>query len=295
VLNLRPIIGIYTQPSDFPSSWGEQFLAASYVKFIEGGGARVAPIRYTMTPDEIETMFNSINGFLLPGGGVDFGTQHQYWQTLTTIYNLAVKANQNGDYFPIWGTCMGFQELCLLQSQNMSLLSQYNSENYTIPLNFTSLATSSRLFANASPNVMKILATEPVTMNNHMYGVSPASFQAEGSLNGFFDVLSTNNDRDENVFLSTIESKTMPIYGSQWHPEKPLYEWDAEEVINHSTDSITANSYTTDFFVSEARKSGHHFATLEAETQALIYNYNPIFTYAYENDFEQGYFFNATM
>jgi len=277
------------------AQFGEQFIAASYIKFVEGAGARVAPIRYSLTETEIEVMFDSINGFLLPGGGVDFGTQHQYWINLNTIYSLAVKANQNGDYFPIWGTCMGFQELCLLQSQNMSLLSQYDSENYTVPLNFTSLASESKLFADASGDIMKILATEPVTMNNHMYGVSPSSYKSQSALNTFFDVLSFNDDRNGNVFLSTIESKDYPIYGTQWHPEKPLYEWNIHEVINHSTDSILANAYTADFFVSEARKSAHQFTTVEAETRALIYNYEPIYTYNYINDFEQGYFFNATM
>jgi gamma-glutamyl hydrolase len=46
-LNDRPIIGIYTQPTDSSLlTYGEQFIAASYVKFVEGAGARVAPIRY---------------------------------------------------------------------------------------------------------------------------------------------------------------------------------------------------------------------------------------------------------
>ena len=46
-VNDRPIIGVYTQPSDANlQQYGEQFIAASYVKFIEGAGARVVPIRY---------------------------------------------------------------------------------------------------------------------------------------------------------------------------------------------------------------------------------------------------------
>jgi hypothetical protein len=48
-VNDRPIIGVYTQPSDSDLlQYGEQFIAASYVKFIEGAGARVAPIRFVM-------------------------------------------------------------------------------------------------------------------------------------------------------------------------------------------------------------------------------------------------------
>jgi len=31
--------------------------------------------------------------------------------------NLAIEANDKGDYFPVWGTCLGF-ELLLLASAN---------------------------------------------------------------------------------------------------------------------------------------------------------------------------------
>lgn len=295
-VNNRPIIGVFAQPSGSEDQqYGDQFIAASYVKFIEGAGGRVAPIRYTLNASEIDIMFNSINGFLLPGGGVDFGTQHQYWTTLSTFYALAMKANAQGDYFPMWGTCMGFQELCLLQSQNMSLLSPYDSENYTVPITFTPIASKSRLFSSAPSSVIDTLGNKPVTMNNHMWGVSPDSFKNEDSLNSFFDVLSTNVDRGGLEFLSTIEGKEYPIYGSQWHPEKPIYEWNIHEVINHESDSIAANAYTANFFLTEARKSTHAFSSPDAEADALIYNYQPIYIYNLVNDFEQGYFFNATM
>ncbi len=46
VVNDRPIIGVYTQPSSSEiAQFGEQFIAASYVKFMEGAGARVVPVR----------------------------------------------------------------------------------------------------------------------------------------------------------------------------------------------------------------------------------------------------------
>lgn len=49
ILNDRPIIGILSQEISYhlDSKWpGEfkSFIAASYVKFLEGGGARVVPI-----------------------------------------------------------------------------------------------------------------------------------------------------------------------------------------------------------------------------------------------------------
>ena len=45
--NDRPIIGILTQPSSSSlSQFGDNYIAASYVKYVESAGARVVPIQY---------------------------------------------------------------------------------------------------------------------------------------------------------------------------------------------------------------------------------------------------------
>lgn len=46
------------------------------------------------------------------------------------------KANKNGDFFPVWGTCLGFEELTFLTSGKM-LLSHTNTSAAALPLNFT--------------------------------------------------------------------------------------------------------------------------------------------------------------
>ena len=47
--NLRPIIGIVTEPTDGAlSKFGDSFISAGYVKFVEMGGARVVPIPYPL-------------------------------------------------------------------------------------------------------------------------------------------------------------------------------------------------------------------------------------------------------
>ncbi|EGG14019.1 peptidase C26 family protein [Cavenderia fasciculata] len=292
-INNRPIIGILTQPTNGDmANYGDQYLAASYVKYVESGGARVVPILYDSPADEIKSLFQSINGVFLPGGGVDLDQSPQYTDTLRLLYQLVIQANDNQDYFPLWGTCMGFQEINMMQANNLDILSPYDSENYTVPLNFTSAASSSRLFSLATPSIMQNLASLPITMNNHMWGVAPSTFASTALLSSFFNVLSVNNDRQGRVFISTIEAKEYPIYATQWHPEKPLFEWWDQEVIDHSLQSIQANQYTSTWFVNECRKSLHSFPDQTAESAALIYNYAPMFTFDIEPDFEQVYYFN---
>ena len=68
------------------------------------------------------------------------------------------------------------------------------------------------------------------------------------------------------------------------------FEWWAAEVMDHSKDSVHANSYPAFWLVDEARANARAFPTAAAETAALIYNYAPVFT-GPDGDFEQEYWF----
>jgi gamma-glutamyl hydrolase len=197
------------------------YLAASYVKYIEAAGARVVPINYNAKDAELDEIFNSVNGIFFPGGGSAFPHSAQY------MFDKVVAANQAGDHFPLWGTCMGFQWLLIATSKNTNILDppsgQMDSYNLSIPLDFTAAAPQSRLFSK-SGQIYTILERENVTMNNHHYGIYPAHFDATPALTSMFNVLSTNKDRKGVEFVSTIEAWKYPIYGSQWHPEKNDFE-----------------------------------------------------------------------
>eukprot|EP00003_Mantamonas_plastica_P024915 TRINITY_DN4762_c0_g1_i1.p1 TRINITY_DN4762_c0_g1~~TRINITY_DN4762_c0_g1_i1.p1 ORF type:complete len:378 (+),score=134.15 TRINITY_DN4762_c0_g1_i1:129-1136(+) len=295
-LNDRPIIGILTQKSGSEvAQYGPQYIAASYIKWIESAGGRVTVLKYDESPEVLTDLFSKINGVLFPGGGADLSANSTFRNTATLLYNLAIEANKNGQHFPIWGTCLGFQTLNVITANNISVLSGFDSENITLPLDFTSDPSKSRMFGFAGQEIVKILGSQPVTMNNHHSGVTPERFNSDPHLSSFFNLLSTNKDREGKEFVSSIEGKEFPIYGTQWHPEKPLFEWNPNEVINHSFDSVVANRFTNTFFVNEARKNTHHFANKQEEYDALIYNYNPVYTEKLDPSFEQSYFFKNTM
>ena len=76
--NERPIVGILAQDIDttkltsMKNSNYKSYIAASYVKFVESGGARVVPVLINQPEEYYRMIFNSINGLLIPGGAVDF-------------------------------------------------------------------------------------------------------------------------------------------------------------------------------------------------------------------------------
>jgi len=97
------------------------YVIASYVKFLETGGARVIPIPYFADQKTLKHLFESVNGILFTGGSIDLDINtplpnrnesfNLYTSAANYLYSLAMEANDKGDYFPIWGTCQGFQLL----------------------------------------------------------------------------------------------------------------------------------------------------------------------------------------
>ncbi|XP_061412472.1 gamma-glutamyl hydrolase-like [Lethenteron reissneri] len=289
-VNDRPIIGILSQ-AVFPAStqFGESYIAASYVKYIESAGARVVPIRNDLSDAELKTLFSYLNGVLFPGGAVDLKTSG-YAKAARLLFDLALKANDNNDYFPIWGTCLGFEELSILISGE-NLLTHTNTSNNAMPLVFTKDAKESRLFRNFPTEVMHALKTKPITANFHHWSLSTKNFTANEKLKSFYRVISVNTDSTGVEFISTMEAFKYPVYGVQWHPEKNPFEWSIKLQNPHSIDAIRAAFYMGDFFVNEARKNFHKFPTEAMESKALIYNYNAVYT-GNISTFSQKYFFN---
>ncbi|KAL7827303.1 hypothetical protein SRHO_G00330210 [Serrasalmus rhombeus] len=289
-LNDRPIIGILTQEVTDPEMkpYGGAYIPSSYVKYIESGGGRVIPIRLNQTREEHEKIFKSINGLLLIGGASNLETS-EFAHTTEIYFRLAVKANDVGDYFPIWGTCMGFQLLTVLVAEQ-NLLSDTVAENVSWPLNLTSEASSSRMFEGFPPELLKALSEEALTGNFHHYGVTEQVFRGNEKLTSFFSILSINTAKNGAVFVSTMEGRKYPFYGVQWHPEVNRFQWSPQYSFPHSKNAVRLASLLAEFFVNEGRKSFHHFSQVEEESRALIYHYNPLYV-ANFTAYEQAYFF----
>ncbi|XP_077118377.1 gamma-glutamyl hydrolase-like [Ranitomeya variabilis] len=289
--NDRPIIGIITQEVSDEAffRYGKTYIADSYVKFLESAGSRVVPIRLNLSEDEYVHLFHSIDGVLLPGGAVDL-LNSSFSRTAAIFYNLAIEATSSGNYFPIWGTCMGFQILTALTS-GKNLLSKTSANNISLPLIFTDDVSSSKMFHHVPPNLLHAASREHITANFHHYGITPKTFYANEKLSTFYRILSTNHDRDGEEFISTMEAREYPIYGVQWHPEVNRFQWESDLAYPHSVNAIWLSQYIANFFVNEARKNSNHFSNRKEEESALIYNWPSTYT-ANISGYEQVYFFD---
>ncbi|KAG2501964.1 hypothetical protein HYH03_000461 [Edaphochlamys debaryana] len=294
-VNLRPIIGIVSQPGS-PAPDGHSYIAASYVKWLESAGARVVPIFYDMTPAQIQERFTIINGLLLPGGGAILAPGHKFYDTVRQLVDLAVEANDNGDYFPVHGTCLGMEALSVVLSGNYTILSPFDAEDAAAPLLYTEEAAGSHLLKSLPPDVVTDLQNKAIAMENHMMGLSMTAFKENPQLSKFMKVISLSLDKAGAAYISTLEGRKYPFTAVQWHPEKNPFEWTPALHIPHGTDAIRMSQEIANYFVAEARRNLHKAQSANDEDNMLIYNWKPEFTgkrsyEGEEKDFEQAYFF----
>ena len=313
VANNRPIIGVLSVPleSGCITAWqdrrapvfprGRASVDAEptscfhnlYVEWLASGGARVVPIPYDDSRAAMERKLAGVNGLLFTGGEVVLkDLSSPYLRAAGYLLERALQINQAGTHFPVWGTCMGIQTLSVLVARTSRVMDfgGFDSEDLMLPLDLVEsvqdTGRSSAMFNFYNDPVLgslaKIalpwLASQSITNNQHHDGLPPEKFRGNAELDKFFRVLSTNKDRRGKEFVSTIEARNgIPVYGVQWHPERPQFEWPAAatDAINHSEISILSNQYVANFFVSEARKNDRAFLP-EQEAEFLIYNYEMV-------------------
>ena len=286
--NLRPVIGIFAQQTSTITTTGplaayDLMVPSSYVNWVGQAGARAIPVLLGRSKDYYREIFNLTNGLLLPGGSQGILPDDIYTEEGKLLWDMAKEANDNGDYYPIWGTCLGFEELSVLETENGSVISlDVEATNIALPLNFTPEASSSRLFGSMDPGLVTALSKENITFNSHSHGLLLSEYDRNTALNSFFRVLSTNvaTASGGEVFVSTMEAYNYPFYGLQWHPEKNNFEWSLKEGsytnTPHSPNAVRASIETALFFVQEARKSSHVFP--EEEQSQLIYSAPILYT-----------------
>ena len=104
-INNQPIFGVLTLPWEM----NIQYIASSYVKYLEMSGARVVPISLNYSYKEIDFLLASVNGVFFTGGDAPFWSSHsqtavlspEYGEKGCYIYEQVKKFNDQGNFFPL--------------------------------------------------------------------------------------------------------------------------------------------------------------------------------------------------
>ncbi|GMI27367.1 hypothetical protein TeGR_g14484 [Tetraparma gracilis] len=262
----QPVIGVLTFPDSSMLPPYTSFFDSSYVKWIEQSGARVAPIRFDMSSEDLAALFPQLNGILFTGGAGMPEDNDAYFSTASRLWELV---QEDSETVPLWGTCLGFEMFATLWGKGEdNVLSDFDAENLALPLGFTADSKSSKLFSPSTvpEDVYETLGTQNVTTNWHTYGVSVDTFEKVLAPQGLV-ALTTNEDREGKVFVSSMEHESAPFYAVQWHPESNQFDTTdkhGDATPDRSVEGVAAMQYMSHFLVGEARKNAKTFESEDA-------------------------------
>ncbi|XP_067929726.1 gamma-glutamyl hydrolase-like [Watersipora subatra] len=281
----QPIIGILLETVDgnYRSCFGQYKVLTFYRSFVEQGGAGAVPIFVNQSDEYYDQLMTRINGVLLPGGGVNLLTS-PYGKAAYKLFKLAKKMNDVGKYFPIWGTCLGMQEMTtwpFTPRENLIGVC-YGTEKVGLPLNFTSAANKSRLYGSMPDFLREILSKENITPNFHHHCLTEMTYSSQRELTDFYSVLSTNLDGKGVEFVSTFEARQYPFYGTQFHPEKMNFGHPIGYKVNQSLHAAIAGQYFGNFFVEESKRNSNSFQSIPEETRFMFGSYQTMFSEYYQ-------------
>ena len=284
-----------------------------YFRWLQAAGARAVVLPVDADASTLDALLDSVNGVLFSGGSLEnLSFSSAYMTAAAHIYSRVLQKNDNGTFFPLHGTCQGFQVLALLTSQDQGVMQYgaFDAEGLVIPLDISvrgrggglacpsalcclpyhslshtrlacSLAQwdghhSSRLFSavTAPDSVVDTLGSENSTINLHHDGVPVAAFEASHALSSFYILASTNFDRAGKAFVSTMEAWGYPVTATQWHPERNALEWRDDIALSaHSPSAVAAAQYLAAFFVGDARRNTQAFSNTTLLSKYSVYSY----------------------
>ena len=157
---VMPVVGILTQPVDAEQdALNYSLIDASYVRFLESGGALVVPILFNGTSEETEATFHTLSGVLFTGGPDKPTDFDRYYNTASQLLALSMEHGT-----PLWGTCLGFQMISDLMAGG-DVLSDFHSERMSLPLQVTEAAEGSKFLGSVPDDVMVRRASYTASRN----------------------------------------------------------------------------------------------------------------------------------
>ncbi|KAL4504274.1 hypothetical protein ABPG72_021112 [Tetrahymena utriculariae] len=273
----KVVIGILTLPSsysDYPYQKYSQ-IVRSYVQNIQDSGkALTVPIHWDSTEEELDDILSKVNGVFFTGGGVQFmeenSVEQYYLKTVTYIIKKSKSFNDDDNYFPIWGTCLGFQVINYVTAGN-DLSIMIRNLGDTASHNLYDIDLESKLFKDMPKDLINWLQEGSPAFFSHEDGIIKSQAEENESLsqNVIFTSLSKTDDGEE--FIASIEFQDYPIYAVQFHPEKNLFD----PKVDAKRDELSFNvcRYFVEFFIKECQKNKNSFENKQEIQKLRVDNF----------------------
>ena len=247
-----PVIGILTMPiaKIYPDYFS--IINTSYISWIKQTGLRWMPINVFGSQEYIKKRLGEVNGVLLPGShSVDISNTNNdnlskkmlnnnkhYKKAFKLILNHAIKENDEGNVFVVFGTCFGLQALLRLTFDFKGKMDILEDMNKNMPIYFTDNANKSvNLSLVLNENDLKRFNGVKIAAANH-FGFSLDTFNSSERLKEEFTILATAFNQNNIEHVALVEHKDYPFIACQFHLEKSQFVHLTELNINRSDLSI---------------------------------------------------------
>mmetsp|Transcript_1235 Transcript_1235/g.1270 ORF Transcript_1235/g.1270 Transcript_1235/m.1270 type:complete len:234 (+) Transcript_1235:274-975(+) len=215
-----------------------------------------------------------LNGLFYTGGPDQPGDYNNFAEE---IFNYVLKKNDEGQYFPIWGTCLGFEDLAFFIGGD-DILTEHVLEGVYTNVRFTEDPATTKMFGELGDEAY-VYEDNSLFYQAHEWAVSIEDFDEK--LSYFYTATSVSVDDAGEEFIQTMEGKDYPVFATLFHAEKTQFAFWPDAPINHSRTYVEKNRYFADFFVGEARKNLNTFGSFEEEQAWQIENYEEILVEGY--------------
>ena len=259
-----PTIGIlaisYKQSESKQSeSKPKYILSKPVVDWLSTQPCRLIYLSPNMTSLEMVSIIKHLDGVVFPGGENHPVPQNKTYRLAKKIIEAAISKKMGP--IPILGVCLGMQYL-------VTYFSGKHWDNIHTVVNAPNTPNTLSLYDNANLPI----DTKAYYTFNHNHAFSVETFQSNPQLMSVFDILTTskytplkiyngiqgqqlpinelNGDASKEAcpisnlhrlkthhFVSTIQGKQWPLFGTQWHPEQPAHYAGPNQMVPRSAEA----------------------------------------------------------
>jgi gamma-glutamyl hydrolase len=222
-------IGILSAPMPYvhhhPVLRVESYINREYLDWVQLSGAVAVVVPYNTA--HLPAYLRSLHGMVFCGGSIENRETHTprqykaYLAAVHTVVDYAVRERDGGGYFPIWGTCLGFEILALMGDppSDRNLFGELQKVEKFGKGTLTFAPEASRIKRRFPAALRAELERTPCCTHRHHYGFVLTN-EHFAHMRDYLTVVATDRLKDGTPFLNMFEHKHYPFYGAQWHPER---------------------------------------------------------------------------
>ena len=220
------------------------YIKNSYLNWLEQNNMRWVEINFFESEESYLRKLEVSDALLLTGGGQNVlkpdGSTSEYFKVAKRLIQYAVERNQRGSYFPLWGTCLGFQSIVYTFSRETLRVATVDNPTSSGSLHL--LSPESRFFRSVfSHQDILVLENKPSLLFHHTYGYMLNEALENQIFMSEFNILASAETATKKTVVGMIEHKHLPIFGTQFHPEAMQFLFNNQDIDSHSEEIQTVN------------------------------------------------------